>query len=108
MAIVFAVLKWRHYLLGQKFVVKTNQSSLKFLWEQREVGTEYHKWVTKLMGFDFDILYNLGASNKVVDALSRRSIVETAMGALWSTQSVDWAELDAEILGDPFLSSLRE
>lgn len=35
MTIVLAVLKWRHYILGYRFMIKTNQQSLKFLMEQR-------------------------------------------------------------------------
>lgn len=58
--------------MGQPFVVRTDQHSLKFLLEQK-AGTPFQqKWITKLLGYDFVVEYKRGVTNKVADALSRR------------------------------------
>lgn len=55
MAVVIAVQKWRLYLLGRHFKVHTDQKSLRFLTEQRVMGEGQQKWISKLLGYDFEI-----------------------------------------------------
>ncbi|VFR02721.1 unnamed protein product [Cuscuta campestris] len=71
-AIVESVQKWRQYLLGREFVIRSDQRSLKDLLFQIIQTPEQQFYIRKLMGFCFRIEYKTGASNKVADALSRR------------------------------------
>ena len=102
MAIVFAVQKWRHYLLGRHFVILTDQKSLKFLTDQRLLGEDQLKWTAKLMGLDFEIRYRPGFENKAADALSRQMM----FGAISQLHSALWQQVDEEVRRDPHLNSI--
>uniref|UniRef100_A0A2N9FC87 RNA-directed DNA polymerase n=1 Tax=Fagus sylvatica TaxID=28930 RepID=A0A2N9FC87_FAGSY len=79
LALVLSVKKWRPYLLGKSFVIKTDQQSLKHLLEQR-VGTPMQqKWITKLLGYPFVVEYKKGKENLVADALSRQADSELSL-----------------------------
>lgn len=108
MAICLAVYKWKYYLLGRHFVVRTDQQSLKHLMLQKEVNIEYQKWVRKLMGFDFEVQYKPGVSNRVADALSRKTEDELLCSLLVTTMGVDWSELEAEIKRDTTLQLITK
>lgn len=68
---IFAVRKWRHYLLPNHFVIKTDQRSLKYLLEQRLNTPIQQQWLPKLLEFDYEIQYRQGKENLAADALSR-------------------------------------
>jgi len=67
--------RWKHYLEGFPFVIKTDHESLQFLSQQRLHMQLQRKGVSKLMGLDFTIQYQKGKENIVADALSRRDKV---------------------------------
>jgi hypothetical protein len=80
-----ALTKFRQYLVGSKFVVKTNHNSLKYFLEQKDLSESHQKWMTKVQAFNFDIEYVRGKKNIVVDALSRRPAACSLMEI-----SADW------------------
>lgn len=112
MAVCLSVQKWKHYLLGRHFVIRTDQQSLRYITQQREIGADYQKWVRKLIGFDFEIQYKPGTANRVADALSRKGNGELELGrmelgALLKAQGIDWSELEKEVQGDEGLQQGR-
>jgi len=70
-AITESLAKFRHYLLGHKFIIKTDQKSLKELLDQTLQTPEQQQWLPKFLGYDFTIQYFPGKENIPADALSR-------------------------------------
>jgi hypothetical protein len=71
-AIVHALRKWRHYLMGKRFELRTNHNGLKYLFDQPTLNARQRRWLEFLTEYDFDINHIKGKENKVVDALNRR------------------------------------
>ncbi|PNY08611.1 Ty3/gypsy retrotransposon protein [Trifolium pratense] len=69
-AITEALAKFRHYLIGHKFTIKTVQQSLKALTDQTIQTPEQQQWLHKFLGYDFTIEYKPGCENIAADALS--------------------------------------
>jgi hypothetical protein len=91
LAILHVVDQWCPYLLGQCFQIKIDHQSLKYFLEQRISSPEKQKWVTKLFGYDYEIIYKKGKDNVVVDVLSQKYEGE---GSLFSLSFIapDWPQ----------------
>jgi hypothetical protein len=72
LALVHALLKWKHLLIGAKFTVHTDQQALKYLLTAPVRTSRQERWLVEIMRFMPDIKYVKGTDNVVEDALSRR------------------------------------
>nr|KYP39590.1 Transposon Ty3-G Gag-Pol polyprotein [Cajanus cajan] len=80
-AITEAIAKFRHYLLGHRFIIRTDQKSLKSLLDQTLQTPEQQAWLHKFLGYDFSIEYKPGTENLAADALSRSFFMASAVTA---------------------------
>ncbi|XP_021753565.1 uncharacterized protein LOC110718935 [Chenopodium quinoa] len=73
LAIVHCLRGWRHYLLGSKFIVRTDNTAATHFLSQPKLTGRQARWQESLAEFDVEFAYRTGASNRVADALSRRA-----------------------------------
>ncbi|KAL5821526.1 hypothetical protein ACOSQ3_023408 [Xanthoceras sorbifolium] len=92
------------YLLGRPFIVRTDKTSLEYLLDQMITTPTQIRWLTMILGYDYEIQYKKGTKNQGADALSR--IAEFQFQAI-STPKVDWwAIVQEEVKLDPFFNKL--
>ena len=68
---IFALKKFRPYLIGSKFIVFTNHHALRYLFNKKNANPRLIRWVLLLQEFDLKIRDKMGSKNVVVDHLSR-------------------------------------
>ena len=71
LAIVFAFDKFRPYLIGNKVIVHTDHSTIKYLMTKRDAKLRLIRWVLLLQEFDLEIKDKKRIENLVADHLSR-------------------------------------
>jgi len=76
--------------MGRYFKVKTDHDSLKYFLEQRLSFEELQKWVTKMLGYDFEIIYKKWNQNVVANALSKKDENVEALLCAISIIQPDW------------------
>ncbi|KAL2251705.1 UNVERIFIED_CONTAM: Gag-Pol polyprotein [Sesamum indicum] len=70
LAIVFALEKFRHYLLGTKVVVYSDHAALRYLLSKKEAKPRLIRWILLLQEFNLTIKDKKGAENLIADHLN--------------------------------------
>ena len=71
LAVVEAVKRFRPYLCGSKFLLRTDHSSLKWLIHMKDPEGMLARWIVVLSAYDFDIEHRPGKKHGNADGLSR-------------------------------------
>ena len=71
---VYALDKFRAYLVGSDIVIFTNHSALKYLMTKQNAKARLIRWVLLLLEFNLQIKDKKGVKNVVADHLSRLTI----------------------------------
>ena len=127
LACVWAVERWRTYLWGRRFTLKTDHQALTTLLTTKGVGRaglRVARWSARLMSYNYDVIYRPGCENAPADCMSRLPLpaVSSAVDpptapadddceyvALLTTahKSISAADLDTACASSPELIKLR-
>lgn len=90
--------------MGRKFFIQTDQCSLKYLLEQR-ITIEQQKWVSKLFGYEYEIIYKHGKENLAADALSHMA-GSPCLDVLFVSQAQVWDNIKEEAVSHPYMQKI--
>ena len=85
LAMVYAVNKFRHYLLDNRFILYVDHLALQYLVNKPQVSGRLARWLLLFLEFDFKVIYKPGKTHGVADALSHNEGAELATGILDQT-----------------------
>ncbi|CAM8923434.1 unnamed protein product [Rhodiola kirilowii] len=84
LAVVFALEKFRFYLLGTKVIVYSDHAAIRYLMTKKEAKPRLIRWILLLQEFDVEMKDKKGIENTVADHLSR-IVREEEPGAITET-----------------------
>ncbi|KAL6463363.1 hypothetical protein MHYP_G00277540 [Metynnis hypsauchen] len=120
LACVWAAEKWRTWLWGRRFLLRTDHQALTTLLTTKgnnRAGLRIARWSARLLEFDYDVEYRTGSLNHVADCLSRLPLpetdtayaeeIESVAAILTDLSAVSEEEFRSECNDCPVLTKLR-
>ncbi|KAH9680148.1 hypothetical protein KPL71_026438 [Citrus sinensis] len=71
LAVIFALEKFRSYLIGSKVIVYSDHAAIRYLLTKKDAKPCLIRWILLLQEFDIEILDKRGSENLVADHLSQ-------------------------------------
>jgi hypothetical protein len=68
---VYVLHKFKHYLLGNQFLFYVGHMALMYMVNEPQVFCIIVRWLLLFLEYDFKIIYKLGRSHLMANALSR-------------------------------------
>ncbi|XP_064462347.1 uncharacterized protein K02A2.6-like [Ornithodoros turicata] len=115
LACVWAIEHWHVYLWGRRFNLETDHQALRTLLGTQGAGhrpLRISRWLTRLLNYNFAVVYKKGTENQVADALSRLPIPSTEEGipeddtVCLITERISKDELHRATAADPVLQDV--
>lgn len=106
LAVVTFIKHFRSYLLGRHFILRTDHSSLQWLYTFKKPEGQIARWLEKLQEFDIEMVHRSGRNHGNADALSRSRLlpeqdvnVNTLLGLVVSEKSIQQLQLQDKSIG---------
>ena len=74
LAVVTFIRQYRHFLLGRKFLVRTDHRPLQWLFKLQDPTGQIARWQELLTRYDFELLYRPGQRHENADGMSRQPL----------------------------------
>ncbi|CAN6575411.1 unnamed protein product [Malus baccata var. baccata] len=106
LAVVFALEKFRSYLIETKIIVFSDHAALKYLLTKKDAKPRLIRWILLLQEFDLEIKDKKGSENVVADHLSRLVHSNTEEDLIPLSESFPDEQLFSLKITDPWYADI--
>jgi len=105
LTMVFSLHKFKHYLLGNKFVFYVDHMTLVYLVNKPHVSRRINKWFLLFFEYDFIVMYKpcrihvvANAFSRLLDSTKPTSVLDQNMYASLFYRGLEWLNVVKEFL----------